>query len=89
MNDFFDALETRDPAEREAAMMAALPARALAGKPVKGYFTFLGTRDYYVASAADELVRNLIVAMGDRLRKFIDDDLTATQRLLTELGFVR
>jgi len=29
------------------------------------------------------------VMTGDRLRKFIDDDLTATQRLLTELGFAR
>ena len=25
MSDFFDALETRSPAEREAALMAALP----------------------------------------------------------------
>ena len=25
MSEFFDALETRDPAEREAALMAALP----------------------------------------------------------------
>lgn len=27
MSDFFDALETRDPAQREAALMAALPAQ--------------------------------------------------------------
>lgn len=27
MNEFFDALETRDPAEREAALLAALPAQ--------------------------------------------------------------
>ena len=34
MTDFYDALETREPAEREAALMAALPrvlARAQAG----------------------------------------------------------
>ena len=27
MSDFFDALETRSPAEREAALLAALPAQ--------------------------------------------------------------
>ena len=27
MSDFYDALETRDPAAREAALMAALPAQ--------------------------------------------------------------
>lgn len=29
------------------------------------------------------------VLSGDRLRKFLDDDLTGTQRTLTELGFIR
>ena len=32
MNDFFDALETRSPAEREAAQMAALPAQVAHAK---------------------------------------------------------
>jgi putative tricarboxylic transport membrane protein len=29
------------------------------------------------------------VLSGDRLRRFLDDDLTATQRSLTEMGFIR
>lgn len=29
------------------------------------------------------------VLKGDRLRKFLDEDVTSTQRLLTELGFMR
>ena len=39
MSDFYDALEARDPAEREAALMAALPrvvARAREGSPTMG-----------------------------------------------------
>ncbi|MEY4754034.1 MAG: hypothetical protein RJA44_1709, partial [Pseudomonadota bacterium] len=39
MSDFYDALETRDPAAREAALMAALPgqiARAQSGTPAFG-----------------------------------------------------
>ncbi len=29
------------------------------------------------------------VMMGDRLRKFLDEDLDSTQRLLVDLGFMR
>ena len=34
MTDFFDALETRDPAQREAALLAALPSPLKPQAPV-------------------------------------------------------
>ncbi len=44
MSDHYDALETRDPAEREAALMAALPAQVAHAK---------GATDWYAKSLAD------------------------------------
>jgi phenylacetate-CoA ligase len=38
---FFDGLETRDPAEREAALMAALPAQVAGAKTLTGAFADL------------------------------------------------
>jgi phenylacetate-CoA ligase len=37
MTEFHDALETRDPAEREAALLAALPAQILAARALPGF----------------------------------------------------
>jgi phenylacetate-CoA ligase len=38
MTDYFDALETRDPAQREAALMAALPAQVAHAQKAAGAF---------------------------------------------------
>lgn len=41
------------------------------------------------AKILDETKWTPFVLMGDRMRKFLDDDLNATQRLLTDLGFLK
>ena len=41
MSAFYDALETRDPAEREAAWMAALPAQLRAAQATAAFATIL------------------------------------------------
>jgi len=38
MTDHYDALETRDPAEREAALMQALPAQVAHAKAATGWY---------------------------------------------------
>ncbi len=43
---------------------AAIEEFKAAGKPVKGYFTFPTTREYYLASAADELVLDVYGALA-------------------------
>ena len=45
MTDFYDALETRDPALREAALMAALPAQVRAAQGVPGFAAALAGVD--------------------------------------------
>jgi len=41
MTDYFDALETRDPAEREAALLAALPAQVAAAQRTPAFAEIL------------------------------------------------
>ena len=45
MTDFFDTLETRDPAQREAALMAALPAQVRAAQALPGFAAALAQVD--------------------------------------------
>ncbi len=45
MTDFYDPLETRDPAEREAALMAALPTQVRAAQGVPGFAAALAGVD--------------------------------------------
>ncbi len=45
MTEFYDALETRDPAQREAALMAALPAQVAAAKRTRAFAAALATVD--------------------------------------------
>ncbi len=58
MTDFFDALEARNPAEREAAHMAALPAQiAYAQKYTTAFFDILNTVDATVITSRAELAK--------------------------------
>jgi len=45
MTEFYDALEARDPAQREAALMAALPAQVAAAKRLPALAAALATVD--------------------------------------------
>ncbi len=58
MNDFFDALETRSPAEREAAQMAALPAQVAHAKAsTAAYAELLSDSDPASVNTREALAR--------------------------------
>ena len=73
--DFYDGLETRDPAQREAALMAALPAQVLAAQALPAYADALKDVD------AAAIVTRQALAGLPVTRKQALQDRQQTQRL--------
>jgi phenylacetate-CoA ligase len=57
MTEYFDALETRDPAAREAALMAALPAQVAAAQATKAFAEILDGIDASAVNSRSALAR--------------------------------
>ena len=70
MTDFFDALETRDPAQREAALMAALPAHvAHAQAQTRAFGEILAGVDTTQVNSRAALARLPVTRKGELLER--------------------
>src|SRR5437762_7731552 len=69
-DDFYDALETRSPAQREAALMAALPAQVAHAKAHTGAFAELfADVDPITVSSREALARLPVVRKHELLAR--------------------
>ncbi len=57
MTEYYDALETRDPGEREAALLAALPRQLAAAKATRAFGALLAGVDPQAVTSRDALAR--------------------------------
>ena len=55
MTEFYDDLETRDPAQREADLMAAMPRQIALAKATDGYTTLLRDVDPQTINSRETL----------------------------------
>ncbi|MBK9133101.1 MAG: AMP-binding protein [Betaproteobacteria bacterium] len=69
MNPHFDALETRDPAEREAALLAALPAQVAAAQAVPALAGKLGGIDARAVTSRAALEQLPVTRKGELLER--------------------
>ena len=66
MNEYFDALETREPAERERALFAALPAQiAHAKNNAPGFARILAEVDAQAVNSRAALARLPVTRKSD------------------------
>jgi len=69
MTEFHDALEVRDPAQREAALMAALPAQVQAAQSVAGFALSLADVDARATCSRSALARLPVLRKADLLER--------------------
>jgi len=69
MNDFHDALETRSPAEREAALLAALPAQVLAAQALPGFAQALAGVDAQAVCTRSALAALPVLRKSELLKR--------------------
>jgi phenylacetate-CoA ligase len=69
VNEYFDALETRDPAAREAALMAALPAQVAAAQAVPALAGKLGGIDAGSVTSRAALQKLPVTRKGELLER--------------------
>ncbi len=69
MSEHFDALETRDPAAREAALMAALPKQVAAAQRTPAFGALLAGVDAATITSRDALARLPVLRKGELLER--------------------
>lgn len=69
MSEHFDALETRDPAAREAALMAALPRQVAAAQRTPAFGALLTGVDAAAVTSRDALARLPVLRKGELLER--------------------
>jgi phenylacetate-CoA ligase len=69
VSDFYDPLETRDPAEREAALMAALPQQVAAARRSTAFGEILSGVDASSVTSRAALARLPVTRKGDLLAR--------------------
>ena len=73
MAEHYDALETRDPAEREAAQMAALPQQVASAKATSGYAEALAGVDPAAVTSREALAALPVTRKGELIERQTPD----------------